>query len=124
MNLGIHVKFVEIHFLTMGIIQNVKKCGETWCSNECAEERGLVESHCMLEIDMDDDNEKKIRINCPNLDNCEECVHYVEESCDHCNGVFITDAILLDYVLERLNKTREELTKEYNSFLIKNNNIK
>ena len=46
-------------------------------------------------------------------DSCEECKHYVPDTCNYCRKEDFDDDVLLEYCMELLNITREELVQAY-----------
>lgn len=70
------------------------ECGEHWCSSECAE----VEGYRYEEEGY-----------------TPECSKWSQEtSCKHCRKEDYSDLTLLNYCLELLGKSREEIINQYN----------
>lgn len=92
------------------------ECGKHWCSEECAEEDGFERGHCGLNKDTDDGVPEE---DCDFAKNGEcnswgyECEHWTKESCKYCRNEDFDDYKLLNFALEVLNVTREELIEDY-----------
>lgn len=71
------------------------ECGEHWCSDECAEVEGFRR---------EEDGYK------PAGQSWEQ-----ESSCSYCRKEDHSDSTLLDYCLQLIGKTREQIIVEYNS---------
>jgi len=86
-------------------------CGESWCSDECAEEDGYKETTCDLNNDEDE---------CNICEYCEDCEYLIDSTstCKYCREEDFEDDKLLEFLLKQQNKTRNQLTEEYK------NNIK
>jgi len=74
-------------FPDCGYFVSCERCGEHWCSDECAEEDGF-------RVEIDNDAE-------------------YSTSCNFCREEDFDDSDLLAYALFAMNKTREELIEDY-----------
>lgn len=93
-----------------------ESCNTHWCSDECAEEDGYVREHCKLHLDLDDrDLMEEYREGHCNYDDCCDCPHYESASCKYCRKEDYDDSLLLNYCMELLSVTREELIEKYNN---------
>lgn len=103
-------------FPDCGEYVSCETCWTKWCCDECAEEDGYVGEHCKLHPDLDDyglmyEYRKK---HCK-YDSCTDCEHYVPDSCKYCRKEDYTDNVLLDYCMELLGVTRDQLVEKYNN---------
>lgn len=54
--------------------------------------------------------------NCENK-NCSNCEHFKESSCSYCRNEDFEDGELLQYLLDKLNMSRECVVEEYRKYL-------
>jgi hypothetical protein len=86
-------------------------CGRVWCSYDCALEDGYIEEHCKLGkgVDYTSPTEDCEFANGNKYCKCEGCSNYVEESCSYCRNEAFEDSELLEYALQGLKMTKQEL---------------
>ena len=88
-------------------------CGREWCSYECALEDGYVKERCKLGREVDcssPTDECKLSKEGKYGDfSCEECSNYVPESCSYCRNEAFEDSELLEYALQGLKMSKQEL---------------
>lgn len=98
------------------------ECGTKWCDDECAEADGYISEHCNLHPDLDDyDLMYDYRKNHCDYDSCYKCEHYVKASCKYCRQEDFDDGVLLEYALNLLNMSREEVINGYKKSSKENN---
>lgn len=77
-------------------------CGIHWCSLECASMSGY-------------DKPEKCD-NCGEDDYCDNCiVEELESSCGHCRKEIVSDNEILNYCLNALNTTKEDIINKIKS---------
>jgi hypothetical protein len=88
-------------------------CGRTWCSDECADEDGHIPQYCKLDKEIEDGYCDSEECEFAKKDDyglsCEECSNYVEESCSYCRNEAFEDGELLEYALQGLKMSKQEL---------------
>ena len=91
-------------------------CGRKWCSDECAKEDGHIEEHCKLGRKVvhgyPESEEYKCDLALKGRDgylSCEECEGYVPESCSYCRNEAFEDSELLEFALQGLDMSKEDL---------------
>lgn len=97
-------------FPDAGYYVSCEECGTHWCSDSCAKEEGYVKQHCTKEgFSIDDER------HCgEGHEYChEKCKYFVQDSCGSCRGEIIEDYELLDFALDKLKLSREELVQLY-----------
>lgn len=91
-----------------------KTCYSDWCSEECAKKDGYIKAHCNIHPSLNSISEMdEYREEYCYDDSCEECKHYVPDTCNYCRKEDFDDDVLLEYCMELLNITREELVQAY-----------
>lgn len=103
-------------FADCGEYVSCETCCTKWCCDECAEEDGYVGEHCKLHPDLDDYDimYEYMKKHCK-YDSCTDCEHYVPYSCKYCRKEDYPDNVLLDYCMELLGVTRDQLVEKYNN---------
>ena len=91
-------------------------CGRKWCSKECAKADGHIKEYCKLGRKVvqgyPESEEHKCDLALKDRSgylSCEECECYVSESCSYCRNEAFEDSELLEYALQGLKMTKEEL---------------
>ena len=92
-------------------------CGTHWCSDECAEKDGYREDKCKLDYEVIEGFEQNDECEKGSNDGCDNCENYTKGGCKYCRQEDFEDNVLLDYLLQSLNKTREEVIEEYKKTL-------
>lgn len=94
------------------------ECGESWCSDECAEADGYKEEYCKLGCNKDDDEMdnciKKEQYDKDEYVSCWDCEYHMDSSCNFCRNEDYNDETLLDKALNLLGMNREELINRIN----------
>ncbi len=90
------------------------KCGNYWCSMECAEEEGFVQPHCKLHPELDDEEliDEYAAKHCNRKYCSDDCENYVASSCKFCREEDYEDYKLLEKALKLLDMSREELIEK------------
>jgi hypothetical protein len=89
------------------------ECGEHWCGDECAEADGCDKEKCNQGYEVYDGYEQNDECEKGNQDGCRHCNDYMTGGCNFCREEDFEDYVLLDFALELLNKTRQQLVEEY-----------
>ena len=101
-------------FPDCGTYITCESCFTHWCSEECAEEDGYISEHCKAHPDLTDRDlmEMYREKNC-NYKDCCDCEYYEPDSYKYCRKEDFEDYELLEYAMELLNITREQLIQGY-----------
>ena len=90
------------------------ECGESWCDEECAKEDGFIEEHCTkYNVYGYDELEECADEHEDCGDYCADCEYYKESSCNICRKEDFEDYELLNFALDKLHLTRQELISKY-----------
>jgi len=92
-------------------------CRTHWCNYKCAEKDGYMEDQCKLGYEVIEGYEQNEECEESDKNSCFKCDNYIKGGCKYCRQEDFEDVILLDYLLQSLNKTREELITEYKKTL-------
>lgn len=98
------------------------ECGETWCSDECAEKDGYKEEHCKLGCGLSYGEPEGYDEKCVYKDKlkndetvyCCDCENFIMTSCNFCRNEDYDHETLLDKALNLLGMSREELINRIN----------
>lgn len=86
------------------------ECGESWCSDECAEENGFIQDNCKLGYEVIEGYEQNEECE---KESCENCDNFTKGGCNYCRQEDFEDAILLQHALKLLNMDRSNLIDSY-----------
>ena len=86
------------------------ECGESWCSDECAEENGFIQDNCKLGYEVIEGYEQNEECE---KESCENCDNFTKGGCNYCRQEDFEDAILLQHALKLLNMDRNNLIDSY-----------
>lgn len=92
------------------------ECGEHWCSEECAEKDGFQRDECKLEYEVIDGYEQNEECKKGHNGGCDTCENYIKGGCKYCREEDFEDEVLLDYALQKLGLSREDLIKQYKKY--------
>lgn len=102
------------------------ECGETWCSDECAEADGFREESCKLGCNKDEDEMDacidKEEYNKTGYVSCWNCENHIDSSCSFCRNEDYDDWVLLYEALKLLGMNREDLIERINKDKKENKN--
>jgi hypothetical protein len=84
-------------------------CGEEWCSEKCAEADGFKDEWCSKHDLAIEEVERDIE--CGEF--CWQCEFYSVQSCKYCREEDFDNDTLLEFALNELGLTREELVSRY-----------
>lgn len=93
------------------------KYGNKYCCEKCVEEVGYKKSFCnKYKVSGGNELDMCSYENCGNK-NCSNCEHFKESSCSYCRNEKFEDGELLQYLLDKLNMSRERVVEEYRKYL-------
>ena len=105
-------KSCEKTFADCGDYVSCEKCGNVWCSDECAKKDGYREQGCILDrsIIISYDNHEN---ECPlDKEHCYECENSIEMSCSFCRNEKLEDEELLVFIIKKYDLDKDIETKE------------